>query len=105
MLVTQDIKDAKRYKKYNTESLVSKERRRVFGSTLTNKELEAINIKEYQGMERQERTKKIITIMSPIAVTALSATAISEGRYYAANGKFGIPSFGFGDRGFEVRVK
>ena len=33
------------------------------------------------------------------------AAAITEGQYYVANGKFGIPSIGFEDGKIGVRVK
>ena len=64
-----------------------------------------INDIERRHAKNKARTTKILSTVGPIAISALSAVAIAEGKYYVANGKFGIPSVGFegGQIGVKVR--
>lgn len=72
---------------------------------LTSDELLIINDIERKHARNKERTSKVLSVVGPIAVSTLSTTAIVEGKYYAENGRFGIPSIGFEDGKIGVRVK
>ena len=105
ILAKNRIKDAKLVKKYGAAGRVSSEMKRIFGSNLSKRELEAVSVNEWRIMIGRERTNKILRTAGAVAVPLLSAAAITEGQYYMANGKFGIPSIGFDDGKIGVRVK
>ena len=105
ILAKNRIKDAKLVKKYGAAGRVSSEMKRIFGSTLSKRELEAVSVTEWKIMMGRERTNKILKTTGAIALPLLSAAAIAEGKYYVQNGKFGIPSVSFegGQIGVKVR--
>lgn len=105
ILAKNRIKDAKLVKKYGAAGRVSSEMKRIFGSNLSKRELEAVSVNEWRIMIGRERTNKILRTAGAVAIPLLSAAAITEGQYYMANGKFGIPSVGFEDGKIGVRVK
>lgn len=105
VLAKNRIKDAKSVKKYGAAGRVSSEMKRIFGSTLSKRELEAVSVNEWRTMIGRERTNKILKNTGAVALPLLSAAAIAEGKYYVQNGKFGIPSVSFegGQIGVKVR--
>lgn len=105
ILAKNRIKDAKSVKKHGAAGRVSSEMKRIFGSTLSKRELEAVSINEWNTMMGRERTNKILKTIGVVALPALSAAAIVEGKYYAQNGKFGIPSVGFEGGQIVVKVR
>jgi len=82
----------------------SSTQREILGN-LSADEKTIINDIERRHAKNKARTTKILSTVGPIAISALSAVAIAEGKYYVANGKFGIPSVGFegGQIGVKVR--
>ena len=105
ILAKNRIKDAKLVKKYGAAGRVSSEMKRIFGSNLSKRELEAVSVNEWNIMMGRERTNKILKTAGAVAIPLLSAAAISEGQYYMANGKFGIPTIGFEDGKIGVGIK
>ena len=79
--------------------------RDIFGSNVSSNDLAAIGITERKVSAGRARAKRILQTVGPVAVSGLSAVAIAEGKYYVANGRFGVPSFGFNDGKPEIRVK
>lgn len=105
VLAKNRIKDAKFVKKQGASGRVSSEMKRIFGSTLSARELEAVSVNEWRNMIGRERTKKILKTTGALAVPLLSAAAIAEGKYYVQNGKFGIPSIGFENGQLNIKVR
>jgi hypothetical protein len=99
------IKDAKSVKKHGAAGRVSSEMRRIFGSNLSKRELEAVSINEWRTMVGKERTKKILNTAGIVAIPLLSAAVIAEGKYYVENGRFGKPSVGFENGQIMVKVR
>ncbi|GHU55285.1 hypothetical protein FACS1894132_11180 [Clostridia bacterium] len=95
VLAKSQIKSAKYYKRHGMSGFVSSEIKKVAGSTLTGKEVEAIKIKEYNRNAIRQKTLILKRVLGPIAVGALSSVAIAEGKSYIMTGKFGIPFVGF----------
>jgi hypothetical protein len=105
ILAKNRVKDAKLVKKYGAAGRVSSEMKRIFGSTLSKRELDAVSVTEWKIVMGRERTNKILKNIGRVALPFLSAAAIAEGKYYVQNGKLGIPSPSFEGGKIGVKVR
>ena len=84
VLTKADIKNAKYVKKHGTGNLTSSEQRKIYGYKLDNKDLGAINIKEWNHQTSKRRTKRVLSIVGS-AVATVSPALINAGVNYYNN--------------------